>query len=175
MHNTKTIVSVGLKDKVTFDQLPEQIQSYYIGPSSGSESLWLTETRAVLQFLPPPPYVPWVDYWAKTTSGNWGLVRCEKGAKTDAAPDATPEHLAPLGRKDELPEQIREHYRLNIPKRRVWKVLLNQQQAHVRFAPRPDEEGLTGRGRTTEKSRAVIRCAARGRWFPPRDPRDGLP
>jgi hypothetical protein len=34
---------------------------------------------------------------------------------------------------------------------------------------------LTGRGRTTEKSRAVIRCAARGRWFPPRDPRDGLP
>jgi hypothetical protein len=34
---------------------------------------------------------------------------------------------------------------------------------------------LAGRGRTTEKSRAVIRCAARGRWFPPRDPRDGLP
>jgi UDP-N-acetylglucosamine 2-epimerase (non-hydrolysing) len=27
------------------------------------------------------------------------------------------------------------------------------------------EAGLTGRGRTTEKSR---RCAARGRWFPPR-------
>src|ERR1035437_4263159 len=42
---------------------------------------------------------------------------------------------------------------------------------------------LTGRGRTTEKSRAVIRCAARGRWFPPRastgraqrDRRAGLP
>src|ERR1035441_4880365 len=27
---------------------------------------------------------------------------------------------------------------------------------------------LTARGRTTQKSRAVIRCAARGRWFPPR-------
>src|ERR1019366_2865387 len=42
---------------------------------------------------------------------------------------------------------------------------------------------LTARGRTTEKSRAVIRCAARPRWFPPRassrraqrDPRNGLP
>src|ERR1019366_4790461 len=27
---------------------------------------------------------------------------------------------------------------------------------------------LAARGRTTQKSRAVIRCAARGRWFPPR-------
>src|ERR1035441_10472959 len=42
---------------------------------------------------------------------------------------------------------------------------------------------LTARGRTTQKSRAVIRCAARGRWFPSRasgervhrDPRNGLP
>src|ERR1019366_10801629 len=29
-------------------------------------------------------------------------------------------------------------------------------------------EGLTARGRTTEKSQAVTMCAARPRWFPPR-------
>src|ERR1019366_8393696 len=42
---------------------------------------------------------------------------------------------------------------------------------------------LAARGRTTEKSRAVIRCPARPRWFPPRassrraqrDPRNDLP
>src|ERR1019366_8031078 len=42
---------------------------------------------------------------------------------------------------------------------------------------------LAARGRTSKKSRAVIRCAARPRWFPPRassrraqrDPRNGLP
>src|ERR1039458_7096047 len=42
---------------------------------------------------------------------------------------------------------------------------------------------LTARGRTAQESRAVIRCAARGRWFPSRasggrvhrDPRNGLP
>jgi hypothetical protein len=43
---------------------------------------------------------------------------------------------------DQLPEQVREYYRLNIPKRTVWKVYLQETQAHLRFAPGPDEEGL---------------------------------
>src|ERR1035441_9493830 len=48
---------------------------------------------------------------------------------------------------------------------------------------RPAPELLAARGRTAQDSRAVIRCAARGRWFPSRasggrvhrDPRNGLP
>jgi hypothetical protein len=72
----------GLKDKVTFDQLPEQIQEYYVGPKYGTEeSLWLKETHAVLMFLPQPPYAPWVDYWEKAADDNWVLAQCEKGAK----------------------------------------------------------------------------------------------
>ena len=46
-----------------------------------------------------------------------------------------------------------------------------------------DVSGIAARGRTAQESRAVIRCAARGRWFPSRasrgrvhrDPRNGLP
>src|ERR1039458_2065661 len=46
-----------------------------------------------------------------------------------------------------------------------------------------DQITLTARGRTAQESRAAIRCAARGRWFPSRasggrvhrDPRNGLP
>ena len=64
-----------LKDKVTFAQLPERIQEYYIGPRYGTVySLWLKGDRAVLMFFPLPPYKSWIDYWEKTKDG-WELAR----------------------------------------------------------------------------------------------------
>jgi hypothetical protein len=63
----------GLKDEVTFDQLPEQIRERYVDPKFGTEalteSLWLKETKAVLMFSPPPPYKPWTEYSQKTKDG----------------------------------------------------------------------------------------------------------
>jgi hypothetical protein len=67
------MTTFSLKDKVTFDQLPEQIQQYYVGPPSPAESLWLKETQAVLIFSPQPPHRSWIDRWEKTTSG-WVLT-----------------------------------------------------------------------------------------------------
>src|SRR6266496_1240015 len=60
------------------------------------------------------------------------------------------------------------------------KITKPQSSVHVVTNP---TSALTARGRTTEKSRAVTRGAARPRWFSPRagsgrvqrDPRNGLP
>lgn len=61
----------GIKDKVTFDQLPEKIQEYYLGPKDETteESLWLKEEHAVLMFFPLAPNTPWVHHWKNTTDG----------------------------------------------------------------------------------------------------------
>ena len=74
MLNPKLLTFFGLME-VTFDQLPEQIREYYIGPRSGlPESHWLTETRAVLQFTPVLPYSSYTNFWKKPMSGEWVLV-----------------------------------------------------------------------------------------------------
>ncbi|MGD0470465.1 MAG: hypothetical protein ABSA54_18955 [Terriglobales bacterium] len=88
-----------LKDKVTFDQLPAQLQDFFVGPVNqgfgkdpSKESLWLKETRAVLTFFPKEEPTKeslwleetrtvltflrkadkaWTSLWEKTPDGWW--------------------------------------------------------------------------------------------------------
>lgn len=65
-----------LRDRVTFDQLPEEIRECYEGGPKCNfetqENLWLKETQAILQL----GYS--TDYWEKTNNG-WGLAEYERG------------------------------------------------------------------------------------------------
>jgi hypothetical protein len=75
-------VSFGLKDKVTFDQLPEQIREHYpdsskwvpTGRNLSKSNVWLKETQACLQFsLESAPDDVWVNIWEKTKD-DWVLT-----------------------------------------------------------------------------------------------------
>jgi len=100
------VVRFSQKDRVTFDQLPEQIRKHYqeVPEMTSSSSCSLTEENAFLLWGNS------MDTWEKTPDGDWVITTSIVDGKMKGATGegfTSPEERATF---DQLPEQLRKHY-----------------------------------------------------------------